>query len=240
MGLRKEDLKYLIDPVFEVDSFASKMGEDKDIVTVSFSVHEREAAKDLMNFCEKGYPFVLDADVSTGEQADGTYKVFIEMERDSKSAENIDEMIYGIKDLAGLDDIRFRYYKSFKSQEATLENLTTSIPSDGPSYESLIQESKLNHYQNFFNKSFVDSIVINEFNELTISKVYAQPVTFEVIDFGNTLEVTQKIDETINLDDMGEILFLTKYLGDYNISKFGKKLSLTNEDKTLVVKRKVK
>jgi hypothetical protein len=37
---------------------------------------------------------------------------------------------------------------------------------------------------------------------------------------------------------MGEILFLTKYLGDFNITKFGDKLALTNEDKTLIVKRK--
>ena len=41
------------------------MGEDADIVTVAFPVLGEEPAKDLENFVEKGYPFVLDADVLT-------------------------------------------------------------------------------------------------------------------------------------------------------------------------------
>ena len=40
------------------------------------------------------------------------------------------------------------------------------------------------------------------------------------------------------MNDYAEILFLTKYLGDYNISKFGDKtLTLEQADKTLVVER---
>ena len=81
MGLVKDDLKYLVDSIIEIDSYKSKMGEDQDIVTLAFSVTGQEPAKDLENFVEKGYPFVLDADVSSGEQSDGTYKVFVELER---------------------------------------------------------------------------------------------------------------------------------------------------------------
>ena len=62
MGLRLGDLKDNVDHIFEIDSFKSKMGTDADIVTLSFSVKEKHAADDLMNFIEKGYPFVLDAD----------------------------------------------------------------------------------------------------------------------------------------------------------------------------------
>ena len=80
MGLRSGDLKDMVDHIFEIDSFKSKMGEDKDIVTVSFSVRDPNAAEDLKNFVEKGYSFVLDADNTPGEQADGTYKVFVLLE----------------------------------------------------------------------------------------------------------------------------------------------------------------
>ena len=79
MGLQAKDLRSLVYDIFEIDSFKSKMGEDKDIVVLSFSVKSQEPANDLMNFLEKGYPFVLDADVTSGEQPDGTYKVFVEM-----------------------------------------------------------------------------------------------------------------------------------------------------------------
>ena len=53
MGLRASDLKNMVYDIFEIDSFKSKMGDDKDIVTLAFSVREREAAKDLENFLEK-------------------------------------------------------------------------------------------------------------------------------------------------------------------------------------------
>ena len=66
MGLRNSDLANLVDNVFEIDSYASKMGEDKNIVTLSFSVSHKEPADDLVKFLEGGYSFVLDADVTAG------------------------------------------------------------------------------------------------------------------------------------------------------------------------------
>jgi hypothetical protein len=61
MGLQTNDLQDLVYDIFEIDSFKSKMGEDKNIVVVSFATKTKESANDLMNFVEKGYPFVLDA-----------------------------------------------------------------------------------------------------------------------------------------------------------------------------------
>ena len=60
MGLRNGDLQDLVDQVCEIDSYQSKMGSDKDIVVLSFSVKNEGAAKDLVNFVEAGYQFVLD------------------------------------------------------------------------------------------------------------------------------------------------------------------------------------
>ena len=59
------------------------MGSDEDIVVVSFSVMEEQASKDLVDFIEKGYNFVLDADATPGEIDQGVYKVFVEMERNT-------------------------------------------------------------------------------------------------------------------------------------------------------------
>ena len=81
MGLRQHDLEFTVDPIFEIDSYKSKMGDDQDIVVLSFSVQGEQPAKDLVNFIETGYNFVLDADKTSGEQADKKYRVFVEMER---------------------------------------------------------------------------------------------------------------------------------------------------------------
>jgi hypothetical protein len=57
----------LLKPTVHVDEFSSKMGDDDDVVVVSFFVRYAQAAKDLMMWFEKGYVFVLDAVRSPGE-----------------------------------------------------------------------------------------------------------------------------------------------------------------------------
>jgi len=237
MSLREGDLRNLISEVFEVDGFQSKMGDDKNIITVSFNVEGRDPANDLANFLEKGYDFVLDADVTSGEQSNGKYKVFVELERDRSGPDNIMEMLDGISKLGDIDKFKFRYYKNFHSKDATLEELTNVVPSDPDGYVVLANESNLNNFKNFFNKSFVDEIdMINE--TVYIKKKYADPLAFEFVDFGDTLKTVDKIDGVFDLmESYPEILFLTKYIGDYNISKYGDKLVFENEDKALVLKR---
>ena len=231
MGLLKSDLGHLVDKIIEIDSYKSKMGEDSDIVTLAFSVHGNEPAKDLENFIEKGYPFVLDADVTSGEQSDGTYKVFVEIERTKDISNNILEIADGVKKLADLESMKFRYYKNFRSRDLDEENLAI-IPVDQSSYEIAINETQYENYKNFFTKSYAESIdMLGE--TLIVKNTYAQPMRFEVADFGKETV----LDETINMEDMGEVIFLSKVLGDYNITKFGKTIVLQNEGYSLHLKR---
>ena len=89
MGLRQSDLKHCLESIIEIDSYKSKMGEDKDIVVLSFAVNGESPADDLVKFIESGYDFVLDADKTSGEQADGKFRVFVELERNKKVPGNI-------------------------------------------------------------------------------------------------------------------------------------------------------
>ena len=66
-----------------------------------------------------------------------------------------------------------------------------------------------------------------------MKNTYQQPVSFEVVDFGKDID----IKESINMEDMAEVIWLTKYLGDYNITKFGDKLTFENKNKVLVLTR---
>ena len=237
MGLRKSDLKELVHHIFEIDEYASKMGDDKNIITLSFTVNSKDPADDLVRFLEGGYSFILDADVTAGEQDDGTYRVFVELERDKDGNKNIMEIIDGVTKLADLENIKFRYYKGFKSFSATLDNLDREVPLDPDNYGITVSESNLNNYKNFFNNGFIDDIVMED-NILTIKKAYADKLVFEFIDFGKTAKTIKNITESMDiLNSYPEILFLTKYIGDYNICKYGDKLVFENEETTLVLKR---
>ena len=72
-------------------------------------------------------------------------------------------------------------------------------------------------------------------DKLVIKKAYADPITFDFLEF--TTSKNLRIDEAFNVNAFAEILFLTKYLGDYNISKYGDKLVFENKGHSLVVKR---
>jgi hypothetical protein len=237
MGLREGDLHDMMVDIFEIDSFASKMGDDKDIITVSFSLKEKAPADDLMNFLEKGYAFILDADVTPGEQHDGTYKVFVEIERNKDAHQNILEIIDGVKKLSGLNEFKFRYYKNFRSRVADEANLAEMVPTKAEDYGLKVNESNLDNYKNFFNRSYLDSVeMVNE--TLVISKKYADPLHFEVVEFGEAESTINNITETIDImNGYPEVLFLTKYIGPYNINKYGNKLVFENGNKALVLKR---
>jgi hypothetical protein len=237
MTYRSGDLKDLVDPIFEVDSYQSKMGDDEDIVVVSFTVNETNAAKDLVDFIEKGYEFVLDADSTPGEIDNGKYKVFVEMERNRNISRNILDLLDGVGKISALENFKFRYHKKFKSFDATEFNLAENIPTDSLSYIQNISESRIDNYKDFFSKSYLETTELLG-DTLYIKKAYADPVAFKVKNFDTTNIVNESIKQKINMNDYAEILFLTKYIGDYNIMKFGHKtLTLENEGHTLVVER---
>jgi hypothetical protein len=236
MGLRPGDLKDLVYYIFEVDNFKSKMGDDKDIITLSFSVKEKEAANDLMNFLEKGYGFVLDADATPGEQSDGTFKVFVEMERTSDAPEHIMEICDGVRKITGLDEIKFRYHKNFRSHDVTEEALEELVPLDADEYNAKITNRDIDSFLEFFKHGFVDNVsMLNE--TITIKKKWADPLHFDFVDFGPVESTINNISESFNANGFAEIMFLTKYIGDYNITKYGNKLTFESGGNALVLER---
>lgn len=129
-GLDHGDLRRLISPVLSIDQFKSKMGDDADIIVLGFVVDGKEPAKDLMSFIERGYDWVLDADVSSGELDDGQYYVFVETERNIDAPENIYQLIDDILNLTeqDLNEWSFEYNKDSESQEISVNNLANTIP----------------------------------------------------------------------------------------------------------------
>jgi len=235
MGLHANDLIDLVEPVFEIDSYQSKMGTDGNIIVLSFTVLEKNAADDLVKFVESGYQFVLDADATTGEQSDGFYRVYVEMEREENAPEQIEQLVDGVSKLCG-QNFQYRYYKSFDVNEVDVKKMGKIIPLNNEDYEKVVNESNMNNFKNFFTKSYVNSIVMENTNELIITKAYADPLGFRVKDFGDSNNIV--INEKININGYPEIMYLTKYLGDYNVTKFGEKtLTLENNGYTLVVER---
>lgn len=99
-----KDLEGLLKPTVHVDEFSSKMGDDDDIIVLSFFVRDQQAAKDLMSWFEKGYDFVLDADRSPGEIKPNRYLVYVEIRRRSTAGGNVEQMLNDLNTLTEFDD----------------------------------------------------------------------------------------------------------------------------------------
>ena len=131
------DLKRLIQPELHIDEYKSKMGEDKDVCVVSFKVSGKEPSADLVSFVEKGYSYVLDADVSSGEKEGGDYLVFVELDRNKELPEQIIRIMEDLMNLTEqtLDDWHMKYHKNHKSYSLTIEELTKIVPLTPEAYE---------------------------------------------------------------------------------------------------------
>lgn len=102
-GLEYKDLEGMMKPTIHIDEFASKMGEDDDIIVLSFFVRDKKAASDLVNWFEKGYDFVLDSDQSPGEIKPNRYLVYVEIRRRNAAPKHVAELIDDLGTLTEFD-----------------------------------------------------------------------------------------------------------------------------------------
>lgn len=102
-----ESLEYLdmqghVTPVLGIDEYQSKIGEDSDIIVLSFLVSGEAVGNDLVDWLERGYEWIIDADISPGEVLDRKFMVFAEMNRRTSAPRRIIEALEDLETLTGL------------------------------------------------------------------------------------------------------------------------------------------
>jgi len=237
-GLLRGDLKEFVSDIFTVDRYTSKMGEDRDIVVLGFQVKEKFPAVDLMEFIERGYPYVLDADMSTGEEPNGQYQVFVELERDQNLPKNLRHLLAGISQLTDTYDWRFRYQKAKTSVAFDEQSIMENIPMSPEDYDQKITEIKNLDVQEFFDQGVVE-VALESDNTMTFSKPYSGDVTAKFVSIGDYEDVKNTLPGALNLDEssMSQTAFLNKYIGNYDINKIGNKFLIRNGSKAVVIEK---
>lgn len=232
-GLRPMDLAEMVHDTFDVDTFRSKMGEDRDVCVMSFKIKDRNPAKDLMEFIEKTYGFVLDADVSSGEDNKGEYSVFVELPRTPQLSEHIKDITYGVKKLTGIEEFKFKYHKNPEAMPVNEDNLKSKIPSSANDYDSFLHGMQVESVKKFFSRTLMDDLTL-EGDVITIHKPFDKRVKLKWIQ-----EDQAVVEGAISLDTeaTAETFWLTKVLGDYNIEKAGNTFIFKNGDRSMLLQR---
>jgi hypothetical protein len=143
-NLEQGDLKRLVHDELHIDEYKSKMGDDSDVCVISFKVSGKEPSADLVSFIEKGYDYVLDADVSSGEKEGGDYLVFVELDRTEELPEQIIQIMEDLLNLTEqkIEDWRVRYYKSSEDHDLTADTLEQIIPLTPEAYDAKYGEDE--------------------------------------------------------------------------------------------------
>lgn len=218
-GLKAGDLDGVVSKRFTVDQFKSKMGDDRNILVLAFTVDGMAPAKDLERFAETGYKEVLDADATPGTLEDGKHRVFVEFARVEAVDQHIRKFLDDLKKLTNIETFEFTYHKRTVPFEASAKNLADVLPRTPEAYSQKINALKLGEVQTFFDKFQMMEFKLDN-NVVTIKKQNADKLKFELHAFGTTNMIMNEI-KAFKLDEsaMSECMFLTKYFGPYQITK---------------------
>ena len=91
----------------------------------------------------------------------------------------------------------------------------------------------MENYKNFFSDSYADEVFM-EGDNVHMHKKYGDNLVFKFIDMGWKKEVLENIKESIQIEAFPEIIFLSKYVGDYNIKLKKIKNFIIDGDKTKI------
>ena len=127
-GLQYKDLDGMMKPTIHVDEFSSKMGDDEDIIVISFFVRSKQAARDLMAWFEKGYDFVIDADQSPGEIKPNRYLVYVEIRRRNAAPTQVAELLDDLATLTEFDPDDWMMHYDGKELQFTPEDFARLVP----------------------------------------------------------------------------------------------------------------
>ncbi len=145
-GLEYKDMEGLLKPTIHVDEFAAKMGDDDDIIVISFFVRDLQAAKDLMAWFEKGYDFVLDADRSPGEIKPSRFLVYVEIRRRSAAPQYVAELIDDLGTLTEHESEDWTMKYDGRTQPWSEEAFASTVPLTPDDYRRT-HESELNEWR---------------------------------------------------------------------------------------------
>ena len=219
-GLKAGDLEGVVNKRFSVDQYKSKMGDDRNIMVLAFTVDGLAPAKDLERFAETGYKEVLDADATPGSLADGKHRVFIEFARVESVDQHIAKFLDDLKKLTNIEHFEFTYHKRTVPFEASNKNLADVLPRTPIAYTQKTNSLRLGEINSFFDKYNMMEFKLDN-NVVSVKKTGSEDrLKFELHAFGDTQMILKEAKAfAVDLDSMAECTYLTKYFGPYHITK---------------------
>ena len=105
-------------------------------------------------------------------------------------------------------------------------------------YTAKIVEIKNLDVKQFFDQGAVD-VDLAEDNTITVSRPYSGDVQAKFLAIGDYDDVKHTVAGPLSLDEssQSQVLFLNKYIGNYDINKIGNKFLIRNGERAVVLEK---
>lgn len=160
-SLSPSDMEGQIYPTLCVDKYKSKIGDDDELVVLSFTVKQKAVGEDLSDWFEKGYDWIIDSEVSPGEISDGKYLVFVEMNRRTTVPDRICELIEDLQTLTDLDVQDWKVEIDGELYPAEPETIRKHIVTSPHEYR-LQKDSELNEWRERAGLKTVSTYIVDD------------------------------------------------------------------------------
>jgi len=127
-GLKIAPLRGFVQNRFTVDVYKPRIGDEKDIVVLAFSVLERKPAIILRRHITQGQFEFIDIDVSPAPNEEGNYLVFIELKRSAAMFEVLNDILRHISNMVDIHQWYFQPYAHQEFLDWNRENFLKTIP----------------------------------------------------------------------------------------------------------------
>jgi hypothetical protein len=228
------EMKDFLSPNIRVDSHQAKLGKDNDVSVLKFESANKDVAKDLVSFIESGFKFVLDADFTPSKNTNGSFDIFVEVERNEDLPENIMKLTRDIEQVTGILPWKFSFYKNDTSHKLTQENLSNQIPTTASEYDFLTSDSVDEDIAKFFESAGIRNIV-REGKTLTLKKLYSKHIfEMKAMDTSITGGIF-KIDSSSE----SQSSYINSWLGSgFKVVKLDDSFKVSKNDKSIIMKAK--
>lgn len=154
-NLRAGTLKYLVDPVVDIDMYTPKIQQDSVVVVVRIA-DSYDAGYDFSSFVEK-LPFgILDTEVQEIPNTDGSYEVFIEMERNAEFPDNLVRILTDASSLCAEPDTTYVWRANVYGHESN-----EPVDLDADVIRGMVRLVPEKQIREFFEYS-LDKVVVGE------------------------------------------------------------------------------
>lgn len=145
-SLDYHDMVGYVTPVLGIDEFESRIGDDSEIIVLNFIVSGSKVGENLVDWLERGYDWIIDAEISPGEVLDKKYYVFAEINRTSNAPRRIMEVLDDLNTLTDIKKDGWKIKIDGKKYPASEEIIKEKITLSSSEYKNN-KEGELNEWR---------------------------------------------------------------------------------------------